>query len=92
MGGNESGRGGNPRDRWGWRRYGSRVDGSDVRVPVLVLSGPVGVGKTTVAHEMFDQLSGRDVAHAVVDLDALGICWPYGEGDPSRRAGCKLLL
>jgi GTPase SAR1 family protein len=53
-----------------------------VSVPVLVLSGPVGVGKTTVAHEMFDQLSGRDVAHAVVDLDALGICWPYAEGDP----------
>jgi hypothetical protein len=26
------------------------------RVPVLIISGPVGVGKTSVAHEMFDQL------------------------------------
>ncbi|MFI6291389.1 hypothetical protein ACIBEJ_07355 [Nonomuraea sp. NPDC050790] len=51
-------------------------------VPVLVISGPVGVGKTTVAGEIFDLLLARDVAHAVVDLDNLGLCWPFGEGDP----------
>jgi GTPase SAR1 family protein len=51
-------------------------------VKVLIISGPVGVGKTSVAHEMFDQLSDRDIAHAVIDLDALGISWPFGEGDP----------
>jgi GTPase SAR1 family protein len=49
---------------------------------VLIISGPVGVGKTSVAHEMFDHLSERDIAHAVIDLDALGISWPFGEGDP----------
>ncbi len=49
---------------------------------VLIISGPVGVGKTSVAHEMFDLLSERDIAHAVIDLDALGISWPFGEGDP----------
>jgi hypothetical protein len=52
------------------------------RVPVLIVSGPVGVGKTSVAQEMFDQLIDRNIAHAVIDLDALGICWPFGEGDP----------
>jgi hypothetical protein len=51
-------------------------------VPVLIVSGPVGVGKSSVAHEMFDQLIDRDIAHAVIDLDAFGISWPYGEGDP----------
>lgn len=52
------------------------------RVPVLIISGPVGVGKTSVAHEMFDQLIDRDIAHAVIDIDALGISWPFGENDP----------
>jgi hypothetical protein len=51
-------------------------------VRVLVVSGPVGVGKTSVAHEMFDVLSSRDIAHAVIDIDALGINWPFGAGDP----------
>lgn len=51
-------------------------------VPVLIVSGPVGVGKSSVVHEMFDQLSDRDIAHAVIDLDAFGISWPYAEGDP----------
>jgi len=55
---------------------------SRVRVPVLIVSGPVGVGKTSVAHEMFDQLFGRDITHAVIDLDSLDTCWPFGEGDP----------
>ncbi|MEV5962019.1 hypothetical protein AB0L70_09665 [Kribbella sp. NPDC051952] len=49
---------------------------------VLIISGPVGVGKTSVAHEMFDQLSERDIPHAVIDIDALGISWPFGNGDP----------
>lgn len=52
------------------------------RVRVLMISGPVGVGKTSVAHEMFDQLSERDIPHAVIDIDALGISWPFGDGDP----------
>ncbi len=52
------------------------------RIPVLIVSGPVGVGKTSVVHEMFDQLSNRDISHAVIDLDGLSICWPVGENDP----------
>jgi hypothetical protein len=54
----------------------------EASVPVLVVTGPVGVGKTSVSEEIFDQLAARDITHAVVDLDALGLSWPYGEGDP----------
>jgi gluconate kinase len=60
------------------------VSGEDQapRVRVLMISGPVGVGKTSVAHEMFDQLSDRDIPHAIIDIDALGISWPFADGDP----------
>ncbi|MBB5775980.1 hypothetical protein [Nonomuraea jabiensis] len=51
-------------------------------MPVLIISGPVGVGKTSVAGEIFDQLIARDISHAVIDLDNLGLCWPFGEEDP----------
>jgi Ni2+-binding GTPase involved in maturation of urease and hydrogenase len=56
-------------------------------VPVLVVTGPVGVGKTSVAEEIFDQLAARDVPHAVVDLDALGLtekATPLTSGWPCR--------
>ncbi len=40
---------------------------------VLVISGSMGAGKTTVMGEASDILSARGVAHAAFDLDALGI-------------------
>ena len=42
---------------------------------VLLLSGPVGVGKTTVAGELGDVLEARQIPNTVVDFDAL--CWTY---------------
>jgi hypothetical protein len=61
-------------------------------VPVLIVTGPVGVGKTSVAGEIFDQLIARDIPHAVVDLDRLGLCWPFGEDDPfNQRMALKNL-
>jgi hypothetical protein len=30
---------------------------------------------------MFDQLSAHDVRHAVIDVDALCLCWPFRSGD-----------
>lgn len=41
-------------------------------VPFLVISGPPGAGKTTVAWEIFDQLVAAGSRHALVDLDLLG--------------------
>ncbi len=45
-------------------------------VPVLVVTGTVGVGKTTVAYEIGELLSERAMGNAVVDLDALAAQWP----------------
>jgi GrpB-like predicted nucleotidyltransferase (UPF0157 family)/gluconate kinase len=51
------------------------------RVPVVVLSGPVGVGKTTVAGAVAEMLAERGVAHLFVDLDALTDISPRSPGD-----------
>jgi GTPase SAR1 family protein len=61
------------------------VSASRSSVPVLIVTGPVGVGKTSVAEEIFDQLAARDMPHAVVDLDGLGLCWPFGHDDPFNQ-------
>ena len=53
-----------------------------MRVPTLVVTGPVGVGKTTTAHEVGGRLARAGVAHAVVDLDALAASYPPPPGDP----------
>ena len=52
-------------------------------VPVLLLSGTVGVGKTTVLVELHDILSAAGVAHACIERDALAYSWP--ERGPFNR-------
>src|SRR5919204_2152456 len=54
--------------------------------PVLVVTGPVGVGKTAVAVEMSNLLGEMLVAHAVVDMDWLRWCYPSPEHDPFHIA------
>jgi deoxyadenosine/deoxycytidine kinase len=44
-------------------------------IPVLVITGPVGVGKTTVATALSELLCQADLAHAVIDLDWLRWCY-----------------
>lgn len=44
-------------------------------VPVTVVTGPPGVGKTVTAWEMRNILRNRGVAHALIDMDNL--CWCY---------------
>jgi adenylylsulfate kinase len=46
------------------------------RFPVLVLSGSVGVGKTSVLVEIHDILSIRRIPHGRIERDALGYSWP----------------
>lgn len=55
-------------------------------VPVLVLTGPVGVGKTSVARVVSDLLTEGDVPHAMIDLDWLRWCVPSPPGDPFHTA------
>lgn len=51
-------------------------------IQLLILSGPPGVGKTTVSWEIFDQLIADGFAPALVDLDLLGASWPVPADDP----------
>jgi adenylylsulfate kinase-like enzyme len=61
-------------------------------VPVLIISGPVGVGKTSVALEIADLLGPAGVRHAVVDLDALTWCFPRPADDRHhQRLGLRNL-
>jgi adenylylsulfate kinase len=47
-----------------------------VSVPTLIVTGPVGVGKTSVADEMGYALRDAKVPHANVDFDRLRACYP----------------
>ncbi|RKN65955.1 hypothetical protein D7231_24450 [Streptomyces klenkii] len=48
----------------------------------LLITGTVGVGKTSAADLLGDLLSGAGVPHAVMDLDRLCQSWPAPEDDP----------
>ncbi len=56
-------------------------------VPVLLVTGTVGSGKTTLASEIGDLLSEMKVGNAVLDLDALTAQWP-----PSSRWNADLMF
>jgi hypothetical protein len=45
-------------------------------VPVLLITGPLGVGKSAVADEIFERFCAANVPIALIDLDHLGSCWP----------------
>jgi hypothetical protein len=51
-------------------------------VPVLIVTGPVGAGKTTVGQAIADHLDAIGCPHAFVDMDALRACFPRPADDP----------
>lgn len=51
-------------------------------IPVIVITGPVGSGKSTVAEAMAELLGNRDIRHALIDLDYLRSVHPHPDGDP----------
>lgn len=56
------------------------------RIPVLVVTGPVGVGKTTIAGDISALLADASIPHACVDVDALRDAWPAPPGDRFNTA------
>lgn len=48
---------------------------------VLLITGTVGVGKTTVAEAAGQLLAQRGVPHAVIDLDQIRLLWPSPDAD-----------
>jgi hypothetical protein len=62
------------------------------RVPVLAISGSVGVGKTEMLIEIHDILESALIPHGCVERDALGYLWPaqgrFNEGIIERNLAC----
>src|SRR6266536_4436707 len=50
--------------------------------PLLIVTGPVGVGKSTVLHTVDALLTEADVSHATVVLEEVSRCWPAPPDDP----------
>jgi adenylylsulfate kinase-like enzyme len=53
---------------------------------LIWITGPSGVGKTTVAWRLWTRLKARGVPVAYVDIDQLGMCFPASCGRRDRRA------
>lgn len=71
--------------RAAWSRAGPASAGRQLmQVPVMVITGPVGVGKSSVAAEVSELLDRAGVPHALVDVDALRWCYPRPPDDPFR--------
>ncbi len=62
---------------------------SALPIPLLVISGPVGVGKTTVGNEVSSSLERRGAAHTFIDIDTLAETYPRLSDD---RFGARLAL
>lgn len=58
----------------------------EIRVPVLLITGPPGVGKTAVAAEVSELLDSAGMAHAFIDIDSLRWCYPRPPADRFRVA------
>ena len=55
------------------------------QLPVLWITGPAGVGKSTVSWQIFTELARTGMHVAFADADQLGICHPASRGDPGRE-------
>jgi hypothetical protein len=53
-------------------------------LPTLLITGPGGVGKTTVAFEMSRHLQAAGIGHALLDMDELDRIFPAPPGDPHK--------
>jgi predicted ABC-type ATPase len=54
------------------------------RIPVLWITGPAGVGKSTVSWQLFTEAAGSGARAAFADADQLCMCYPAPPDDPGR--------
>ncbi len=54
-------------------------------VPVLWLTGPAGVGKSTVSWQIYTELAQAGIPAAFVDADQVCMCYPAPPDDPGRE-------
>jgi adenylylsulfate kinase-like enzyme len=54
------------------------------RVPALWITGPAGVGKSTVSWQLFTELAGSGTRTTFADADQLCMCYPAPPDDPGR--------
>jgi hypothetical protein len=57
---------------------------------ILLISGPAGVGKSTLSHELGAQLREAGVSHVILDCDELDRAWPLTP--PQQEAPCRTNL
>lgn len=55
-------------------------------IPVLVVTGPCGVGKSSVASGIAELLCEQRMPHAVIDMDWTRDCFPSPADDPFHTA------
>lgn len=61
------------------------MTGGPLPLPVLWLTGPAGVGKSTVSWQLFTELAAAGQRVAFADTDQLCMCYPAPAGDPGRE-------
>src|SRR5262249_58275196 len=54
--------------------------------PVLLVTGPVGVGKSALLHEADQLLVEAQIRHATVELEEIARCWPAPAEPESRQS------
>lgn len=59
---------------------------SQLSILVLIITGPVGAGKSSVALAISDLLNAAERPHALIDMDALRACFPSPPDDPFNMA------
>lgn len=57
----------------------------DGRVPVLWITGPAGVGKSTASWQIFTEMAQAGARVAFADADQFCMCYPAPPGDPTRE-------
>jgi hypothetical protein len=57
----------------------------DGRVPVLWITGPTGVGKSTIGFQLLVRYVNDGLKAGYIDLDQIGFVRPGSDGDPGRH-------